>query len=164
MKKKKLYWFLVLVTITIWGIIILKIVQFFANKDEYVIETPDNLFYNKEVNSENLSIGTLINYIELERDPFTFSRTFKNESDRPINSPNVESPLRNNDIHNKIEYRINGVIINPESKLVIFEDVTNNKTLFLKEGDVYYNIVIKEIGKRKIVINEGNQLKEVFVQ
>ena len=50
-----------------------------------------------------------------------------------------------------------------EGKLVIFEDITNNKTLFLKEGEVYNNITIKEIGKKSVGLIEENEVKEIMI-
>lgn len=67
-------------------------------------------------------------------------------------SPFVKKPL---------SYLIKGVIINNNSKLAIMQDITNNKIVFLRKGDRYQGIKIKEISATNVTLLENNELKEI---
>lgn len=166
-KKNKFVWILLISVILIWGLVISHVISFFtgtgednSNEISVVQNEVDKIFSNKKVDSKNENIT----YLKLNRDPFSFTRKLNNNfspTKKVKRPPILIKQLRNNIHQNRTEFRINGIIINPEGKLVIFEDLTNNKILFLKEGEVYNDITIKEIDKQKVILLQESEQKEI---
>ena len=48
--------------------------------------------------------------------------------------------------------------------ITVLNQLTKTKTLFLKEGEVYNKITIKEIGKKKVSVVDADNTKEVSLQ
>ena len=144
----------------IWGLVIYKVMDYFnfSDADEtknVLVDDPVNQVLSSNIRKNNIDT---LNYIELDRNPFIFAARQKITVTKQKNKPPKKQipPVKKQ----KINYAINGVIINEKHKLVIFEDLTNNKTLFLKEGEVYNEITIKEIGKKNVSIVEAEIIKE----
>jgi hypothetical protein len=164
-KSSKFILVLIVVTTIIWGVVIYKLVDYFNfnNDEDNEVITEVEPVNPKRINKDFKNELDIIKFIELERDPFTFgSKQTVTNLERTTPPPQQHLPPTVNEP--KINYAINGVIINGESKLVIFEDLTNSKTLFLKEGEVYNDITIKEIGKKKVSIVEFDGIKDISLQ
>lgn len=168
--KNKLLIPLTIITIVIWGIIIYNIVGYYNSFDDNsseVIGSPDDLevmdaqtqLYNK------FQVG---DYIELERDPFVFGKKKRNDASQQSNSVSIktkkEKASQESKPNSSINYTITGTLINNVSRLAILEDLTNKKTIFMREGEGYLSIVIKEIFPAKVVIIENGSEKEISIK
>lgn len=157
----------------VWGIIGYQILGCLSGSEDEIIEVSDDSSFNDILSSRKntLSDSVKIKYISLERDPFRFKKKIRNNDSvktpqRIMRPPVVVKPLRDKYEQQKpkLNYRINGAVINSSRRLVIFEDLSNNKTMFLKEGEAYNEIIIKEIGKTKVIVVEENEPKEILIQ
>lgn len=172
LKKPRVVWILLAAVTFVWGIILLQIFAYFSedpdntnvieNNHSTHFDTKDDKYYSVP---DNISID----YIKLGRDPFSFGKNVDEHIGATVVPNNrkyrvKDKILDNNATHNNINYKINGVIINSENKIVVFEDLTNNKTRFLKEGDTYINIVINEISKKSVSLTEGGNTSTIAVQ
>ena len=144
------------VVLIIWGMIIINIIDILG-KDE-PNESDDFEFYTEnEMSYSNASNSSIeIKPETLDRDPFCFPQT------KPKNSSKKNSTKVKKEIPS-ISYNVNGVIINGNKKLVILEDVTNDKTVFLREGDTYENIKIKRIYSDRLLIIDKGKNKELYL-
>ena len=163
-KTNKVILLLVLSTIVIWGVVIYKVIDYLnssGTNESEIIKQEESVDPGLLNRGEKNSLDT-ISFTELERNPFIFVERQKITATKQKNNlpKRIVPPIKKQ----KINYAINGVIINEKHKLVIFEDLTNNKTLFLKEGEVYNEITVKEIGKTKVSIVEADGVKEVSLQ
>lgn len=160
-KNNKLVLTLVAGTTIIWSFVTYEIIDYFnsfdkSNTEIIAEEGPVNF---KQLSKETKTRIDTIIYVDLERDPFVFKKKIRKTNNTfPVKKN--KKPLRTK----KIKYAINGVIINNKKKLVIFEDLTNNKTFFLREGEEYNEIIIKEIGKTKIVVVDVGKTVEITLK
>ena len=166
--KNKLLIPLIVVTIVIWGIIIYNIVGYYNssgdNFPEIMVPTDD---LDETDFQKQISYGTTdVEYIQLVRDPFVFGK--KHDAMRQINTTPVktkkEKVISVASVTPAINYTISGTLINDASKLAILEDMTNRKTVFMREGESYLSIVIKEINRAKVVITENGVEKEISIK
>jgi len=157
-RKNKLTLPLILVTILIWGFIIYNIVEYFNPTDDNPIEVAPDAYSSPSPKKQTIKsmYEEKIEYVKLDRDPFLFSKVEppKQKIVKPVKAVPKTSPLN---------YRISGIIINNKSKLVIFEDNTNNNTLFLHEGETYKDIKIKRIFDSKVELIEMGKLQVVTI-
>lgn len=154
----KIIVFLTVTTIVIWSVIIYNIITYFLPSDDIL----DNSLLNgittvNDNKSNGVETKDEIQFEKIDRDPFslpkieTSQKVAKNVKSKPI--PQI--PL--------IIYKINGVVINDNNKLIILEDITNQYTAFLHEGEEYKNIKIKIISDTKITLMEDKEQKEIFL-
>jgi hypothetical protein len=164
---------LLIVTFAVWGVIIYKVIAHFKSGDDASPEVITNVASIADPKVRNADNAGFIEseYVSLDRDPFVLKRITKvngnTEQNRLINHDVVQNLPQKQKIElpqNKIEYTINGVIINNESKLVILEDLTNKKILFMRKGDEYKDIVIKTIDLNKIILTEKGITKEIEIK
>lgn len=168
--KNKLLIPLTIITVIIWGIIVYNIVGYYNSFDDNsseVIESPDDL---EERGSQTQFQNKFYaeDYIELERDPFVFGKKKRNDASQLSNSVSIKTKKEKVSQESKqtpsVNYSISGTLINNDSRLAILEDMTNKKTIFMREGDNYLGIVIKEIGRAKVVITENGVEKEISIK
>jgi len=166
--KNKLLIPLTVVTIVIWGIIIYNIAEYYNSIDDStsrIIESTDDL--DETDFQKQISYSTPdVEYIQLVRDPFVFGK--KHNAVQQINNTPVttkkEKVISVATVTPAINYTISGTLINDASKLAILEDMTNRKTVFMREGDSYLSIVIKEINRAKVVVLEKDVEKEISIK
>ncbi|MFO7445405.1 MAG: hypothetical protein R6W90_03520 [Ignavibacteriaceae bacterium] len=161
-KKKKITIILLAATVCLWGVILYNVFYYYTSSGE---EEPDVIIENENVLytpvKKNLENEEAVFYEEIVRDPFVFRKKIAPVPEEEI-TPEVFTPPPPPEP--KLNYQINGTIINASSKLVIFEDRTNNKTLFLREGETYNGIKITSIGIDKIKVVEDHEVKEIEVR
>jgi type II secretory pathway component PulC len=158
--KNKIKGFLILAVLAVWGIIIYNLINYINSSD-----SDSQLNNGKKSGIDNRSQtdkAKLINldtvsFIELNKSPFELGKIV-------IEKPKIVTPKivvkTTAPPKPKLNYQISGVIVSNNRRLVIFEDLTNNQTLFLSEGESYRNIVIEKIDVEKIILkeNESEQL------
>lgn len=136
-------YFLLLVVIIVWGSIIYRTIGYFTNDNSTAIsqtftyDLPTKIAPNTKASKKE----TKLDYLELKRDPFSLvvrknNSTLKRK-ERTIKNNNTDLP--------KIKYQIKGIIISGKQRLVIFEDITENNILFLRKGQTYKGITIRNI-------------------
>jgi hypothetical protein len=165
---------LLIITFVVWGVIIYKVIAHFKSGDDASPEVITNVASIADPVVRNTDNAGFIEseYVSLDRDPFVLKRITKvngnTEQNRLINHDVVQNLPQKQKIDlsqiNKIEYAINGVIINNESKLVILEDLTNKKILFMRKGDEYNDIIIKLIDLNKVTLTEKGITKEIEIK
>ena len=157
-KKNLLVVFLSLAVIIVWGIIISRTITYFTEDDQNIIINKDNSdFYKDTFEKPNNAKSKQIKYIKLNRDPFIIPRP----KIKPVHI--LKSSKRVNKKPG-INYSINGVIINGKSKLLILDDKTNNKTIFLREGEEYEGIKILKINTDMINIIDHGLKRELSLK
>ncbi len=157
--KNKLTYFLTLAAIALWGVIILNVVNYFKevhNDKSTIVEKPTN-YDNKILPTKfsQVDIDTL-SFVELNKNPFEFGNIVL-----PVSKPVMKKIVPLLPI---INFKISGVIINGDKKLAILNDLTNNQTVFLSEGKVYKNILIKSIDVEAVTVIENNQQKVLVLK
>ena len=157
---KKVLALLTIAVIIIWGAIGYRSVIYFFSDDNSANEIQlENDLVKSDLDNINFNLSeTSVEYKKLARDPFLYTM--------PKNKPAKKSLVQKAAAKTKIDtidYRINGVIINDRSKMVILEDITNNSTLFLREGEKYKYIVIKKILNNSVLVLENKKRKEVLI-
>lgn len=171
--KNKLLIPLTIVTLIIWGAIIYNIIEYYSSNDNEAIEVIEAPEILEQTNIASSSINDLqsVEYLEIERDPFKFMKgnnARSNKQIEPTVNPNHKKPLippiNNTNSTSTLKYSINGVLINNENKLVVFEDLTNDKVVFLRENENYLQITIKEIGESKVSLLENGNTKEIDIK
>lgn len=157
-KKSKAVIPLIIAAAAVWGIIVFRIIDYYsgAAEETQVIINDENLI--PVVNDINESASRAYNPKPIKRDPFTKQKTNTRETipapeQRIVKIDNTPEPQP------MIEYRITGTIINSGSRMVILEDITNNRTEFLREGDEYKNIKVMKINYDTVELRERGKDK-----
>ena len=161
-----------IITAVIWGIIIYNIVDYYNSLGTDKTDVIDSPVASNQLYLEKPTDNKLLNtdYIKLDRDPFVLGARKRNtvavrtnkESSKPKSQNNKK--IKSTTAPVPLNYLIKGVVINDTSKLVIFQDMTNKKTLFMRERETYLGIIIKEINATKILLNESGSEKEINVK
>lgn len=162
MPNKKRISFILLITtvIVIWGIILFRITTHFLDNDDIQIDIAnESLPLHPVAVNKKLDEPEEIGYITLEQDPFTFSDIIKPEK-KIAAKKNKIKPLPPVET---INYSIKGVIIANSGKMIIFNDESNSKTLFLREGEEYKYIKILKIDTKTVLLTEYKISKEVNI-
>ncbi|HEX2982186.1 MAG TPA: hypothetical protein VHO28_01445 [Ignavibacteriales bacterium] len=151
---------LIVITIAVWGYIIFRVVAYFTQPEE-----DSSVLINSEASADLGSIQKETSsqeefiYEELDRDPFKLTEYKKEPPPQPkigfIEKPFLSEP--------EFYYKINGIVMNGSGGLVILEDITNNSTHFLREGEQYKTLQIKRISNNKVILSEKSVEKEIDV-
>ena len=160
-KNSKILVPLTIASIVIWGVIIYNIISYFTAAVDVDLQTDEKVSVVKAAGTDSTvddeDLDTL-EYKKLSRDPFLFHKAVSSQAvaknDTPAKKEN-ETP--------QINYQINGIVINSSSKLIVFADLTNNKTLFLREGETYNDITIKQINDNRIILVDRKKEKEIII-
>jgi type II secretory pathway component PulC len=154
-RNNKLKLILLFSTIIIWGIV-------FFNIFNYLTKNNSNTFLKKQKLPDmggNMENSTSVNpdtFITIIRDPFNWPKQV-NEN-KIINRAVIETPKE----ETGISFKIRGIIIG-ETTSIVFEDLTNNKILYLSEGSKYLNISIRKILTNKVLIMNGKNWEEYTI-
>ena len=95
----------------------------------------------------------------LKRDPFLLRKKHTAKKSK-IKNPKVEPKKFTEDI----DFVINGVILKKNKKLVILQDRTNNKCMFLREGDKYKNLKINFISSTTISLLQNDIERKINIE
>lgn len=175
-KKKKNIAFIpiLLVTLIVWGVIIYKVIAHLKSSEDANPEIVTNTANVADPINRNSIKADIIEteYASLERDPFVLKGISKVKDNKELNGQTnsdvaqklLQKQKADSPHLDKIQYTINGVIINKESKLVILEDITNKKTIFMREKEEYKDIIIKAIYLNKVVVTENGSKKEIEIK
>jgi len=151
---------LIIISIAIWGYIIMRVIAYLTSPNEEIVEAinTDSSFNIENLQTEKKASGEF-RYEKLERDPFklTSNRIASNSEPQQI----VETPFTPEP---QLYYKINGIVMNETGGVVILEDLVENTVLFLKEGDSYKSIKIKHIAYTKVSLLEGKAEKEIEIR
>lgn len=157
-KKNIKFYLLLCVVVLVWGMIFSKIYSHYTQNEENVIKLTDNSIDKNLVKINYINEkDEQLEYVKLSKDPFTFTKIRKKKKTVNSNIKKTEVPKET------IEFSINGVIINKNSKMLILNDVTNNQTVFLREGEKYKYIKIKSIKQTSVTFLEYNDLKTLQI-
>lgn len=150
---KKINYFLSSLILFIWSAVFYVV----WNGNPSDVEVDLNTQQNENINSFlslNISAPDSFYSIKLNRDPFQFEKII--EPSEKVKSSNV--PVSTS-LHKPARYKINGVILNNRRKMIVLEDLDENRTIFLREGELYKTLLIKSILKSKIVVVDNHKEK-----
>lgn len=147
---KKLFWFLSIVLIGIWGTIAYQIVSAVRQGDED--DTQMTLFDKKK--GETLA---LYHYEDDTRDPFRFYIAVKKDSMKKT----ITHPLPI--IWTPPPYRLTGIIMNDRMKTALLEG-QDGSVSFLRQGDSVAGIQILNINEKQVVYSYHKRKSEWTLQ
>ena len=158
MKKKYLNYILIAVVLILWVLIAVRIFNAVRSSGggedisgesmDLKIGEPDRKFSD-----------TLIRIVyHIARDPFIPAgfRTTPVETAPAVKAPE-KKPVG-------ISYRIAGIIVNNDRRLIMLEDRTNNKTVYLYENGQYLNLKILKIAAESVTLEEFGTKKEIKLE
>lgn len=153
-KNSKLLIPLLIFVVIVWGMIIRNIVNYYHSENE-----DDELNYSKGSEKPAETTGlTFSEYPSIVRDPFSWKTQIEQrEHSTRESGQKIREPI----IVPQLNYKINGIIINQGEKLIVFEDRSDMDVIFLREGDEYKNIIIKEIKIDCIILLENGSLRRI---
>ncbi|MFZ1288485.1 MAG: hypothetical protein WAR79_00220 [Melioribacteraceae bacterium] len=147
---------MVIVVVIIWGLIISRVINYFSNDEELVIEIEDSELLSETLKKKSNFNTAEIEYVKFEKDPFVLNPFIQVLKKKEIKIEPVEPK-------ESLNFIINGVIVNDKSKTVLILDQTNNQTVFLKEGMDYKSIKILSISPSDIEFKENGEIKTLTV-
>ena len=98
---------------------------------------------------------------DLLNDPFTFTKMKKANDTLKVYKKIVKKPPV---FVPALQFKIDGIIINNDRKMITLVDLSNNKTVFLREGESYNSIKIKNISKDKVEVVENGVTMDIEVE
>ena len=154
-KNKTVKIFLFVSVVIVWGLISFKIINYFLQNDsvELEIEVAETSRLHDKIESYNTKI-TEHDYKKLERDPFTLQLR-KQKIVKP--KTEIKPPVK----QAAFNYKIDGLMINGDKKVILLNDISENKTVYLKEGDKYKTLTINEITSNLVSLKENSLLKKL---
>lgn len=157
-KGRKIFnYLLILIVINVWGVIIFNIINYFKsdNDTDITINAQKPIIKASYGKYHEVNLDTIA-YIHLGKSPFVFRQTIV----KPVilTKPKLLTSVP------QMRFNISGVIINNVSRLVILQDLSNNQTVFLSEGDKYKDITIKKIDVERVLISVNRKDKEIVLK
>lgn len=156
--KKKINIPLIILVTALWGFIIYSVaeVAWFNIVEQQIEEEANHI--KLEDYSMNKSGNDFV-FETLEIDPFSTTsnkETVKSSvNDQPIQKDiHLEEPI--------IEFGVCGVIINGNSKKIVFNDFTHSNVVFLEEGDIYQGLEVLKISKNQVEFLQISTSKKHF--
>ena len=162
--KKKINIPLIIVVIVIYGLVALKAIDYFKSNDEDPkadSNSDEDLSLVSNSKQSKHELDDSFRFKNLLNDPFTFTKMKKTNDTvkvykKIIKKPPVFVP--------SLQFTIEGIIINNDRKMITLVDLSNNNTVFLREGESYSSIKIKSIGKNKVEVVENGVSRNIEVQ
>ena len=162
--KKKINIPLIIVVIVIYGLVALKAIDYFKSNDEDPkadSNSDEDLSLVSNLKQSKHELDDSFRFKNLLNDPFTFTKMKKTNDTvkvykKIIKKPPVFVP--------SLQFTIEGIIINNDRKMITLVDLSNNNTVFLREGESYSSIKIKSIGKNKVEVVENGISRDIEVQ
>jgi len=157
MTKKNTNKLLIFGVVLLWGYIIFEVITAIIKSSPDSINGTDTLAFRNNLSSEKyISSGEALIDVSLVRDPFNFTPA------KPIvSSTPMPKPINMDRLPAGIMYRIAGVIINENRRVVLLEDKTDNRSVFLRENDKYENLKIIGI-QHQVVVLEESGIKKIY--
>ena len=149
---------LLLIVFIVWGVIIYEIIIAFNTDDSGLIQPEDNYLSIDNMESDKKEVIEIdtIPYVKFKRDPFVFVKsTIKKKKKKPVKQLTK--------VKTNLKFKIGGVLINANRRIVIMEDLTNSKTIFMREGESYKNLLIKKIEKGGIVLLNNGKTEKINI-
>lgn len=160
--KRKITYLLAGGTLTLWGIVIFRIISFITHdasisQDKY----PDNIEFQNTRNVPFVRWDTVSVSSTLPRDPFQFRKpTTARTVERSTDKKDVSSPPS----VNPFLFTISGIIVSEHDRLVILEDIEKNEQIFLRRNQKYKTVKIVEIQPDSVSILEGGKIRKIGVR
>ena len=153
--KKKIHIPLLIFTVVIWGFVLYS----FTEAVWFNVEDSENQERYSQKNNYKITPRSSkeFEYENLDNDPFQ-SRVLKPHIEMAPKEPEI---IEQNIVNPLINFSVTGVVINGTSKKIVFNDNTNLKVVFLKEGETYQDLHVVEITKKNvefIQITTGDKL------
>ena len=161
--KKKINIPLIIIVIVIYGLVAVKAIDYFkSNGDDSNQDSITNEDVSMASNSNHSKQGLddSFKFKDLLNDPFTFTKMKKANDTAKVHKKIVSKPPV---FVPSLQFQIEGVIINNDRKMITFVDLSNNKTVFLREGEKYSTIKIKSISKDKVEVVENGITRDIEV-
>ncbi len=148
--KKSIQILLIIAVCIIWGLIILRMVDFFTRD----VETATGHPVSGEIDSLKIPLRTETSSdgVLPKRNPYTYDISSPVAIEQEESYP-IPVPLPQN------IYKVSGLIINGNSKLVILEDTKTLKTFFLRVGEKQDNIKVLKIEEKEVLLLKGTERK-----
>ena len=162
--KKRINISLVIIIIVIYGLVVLKVIDYFnsnsdnTNLNAAIDEDASMVSTSKQ---SKLNSNNLFELKTLSNDPFTFAQIRRVKDTVKIDRKIVKKEPVSVSL---LQFKINGIIINNDSKMITLVDLSNNSTVFLREGEKYSTIKIKSISKDKVEVVENGTAREIEIQ
>lgn len=151
---------LIIIVTVIWGVVLINIISFvrFNTKSEKVTFKNNDRDSVKVINHSQKLEETKYTY--LQRNPFELP--IRKVHHHKINHTKtlIKKPV-SQIIH--LNYKISGTIVNDTDRMLVLEDFTNKKTVFLKEGDVYEGIKIDSILTEHVTLTENHVKRKIQI-
>ena len=159
MKRKNLNKLLIAGVVLLWGYIIIQVILSYSHNKSELIKIDE-----KELNSSKMHIDlskdtSTSSDIMITRDPFNFL-TIK---PAPVTPSPVEKKIDMDKVPAGIMYRIAGVIINELRQVVLVEDFTNKRSVFLRENEKYENLKILSVQYQEVILEESGVRKAIEI-
>ena len=140
--KKRINIPLIIVVIVIYGLVAVKAIDYFKSNgddsnDNSVTDEDVSLVSNSNMSKQELDDS--FKFKDLLNDPFTFTKMNKANDTAKVHKKIVSKPPV---FVPSLQFKIEGVIINNDRKMITLVDLSNNKTVFLREGESYSSIKI----------------------
>ena len=150
--------------IVIYGLVVLKVIDYFkSNSDDSnmnaAVEEDISLVSNS--NQSKHELDDSFKFKDLLNDPFTFTKMKKANDTVKVYKKIVKKPPV---FVPALQFKIDGIIINNDRKMITLVDLSNNKTVFLREGESYNSIKIKNISKDKVEVVENGISRGIKVE
>jgi hypothetical protein len=144
--KKKINIPLILVTIVIWGFIIYSVAEavWFNAEDDRI---KDNAFENNLEKRNESTQNSIFEFEYIDKNPFASTHIEKKVNISTITQSTVKEFEREEPI---IQFSVGGVVINGDSKKIVFNDNTHSNVVFLEEGDLYQGLKVIKVTKNQV--------------
>jgi type II secretory pathway component PulC len=162
--KKKINIPLIIIVIVIYGLVTLKVIDYFKFNDSdsnVNADSNDDIALVSTKKQSKFSSNNKFEFKELQNDPFTFATVKKVRDSVRVHKKIVKKlPV----FVPSLQFKIDGIIINNDRKMITLVDLSNNKTVFLREGETYSSIKIKSISKNKVEVVENGVTRGIEVK
>jgi type II secretory pathway component PulC len=161
--KKKINIPLIIIVIVIYGLVTLKVIDYFISNDNdsnVNADNNDDITLVSTKKQSKLNSDNKFDFKELQNDPFTFTKIKKVRDSVRVHKKIVKKPPV---FAPTLQFKIDGIIINNDRKMITLVDLSNNKTVFLREGETYSSIKIKSISKDKVEVVENGVTRGIEV-
>ncbi len=162
--KKKINIPLIIVVIVIYGLVAVKAIDYFKSNGDDSNEnsvTDEDVSMVSNSNMSKHELDDSFKFKDLLNDPFTFTKIKKANDTAKVYKKIVKKPPV---FVPALQFKIDGIIINNDRKMITLVDLSNNKTVFLREGESYSSIKIKSISKDKVEVVENGISRDIEVQ
>jgi hypothetical protein len=109
-------------------------------------EMQDDSVFNYSKNNKQSKEYVEFEIEKLNNDPFNSTRIEAKEEIISVEPEEIQTRFTNPPIN----FSVSGVVINGDSKKIVFNDNTHSNIVFLEEGDIYQNLKVIRISKNQV--------------